>query len=237
MRGLTSGARLVSKFAAIPEMVVSLGETLRSPRRHFYFQAIVVQAGNAATVFTSDFSVVDGDYYFSLEAQNNAHAKVLGGTIENRLQFYHTASGEVHAGWVNSLYVGDSATAAIYSGSYINTYLGAYGNSVLDLYGGRMPDRWLTTTENAVVNFYVRNYDYEPNGGQWGDGSVTGTWADNTTFAVDLKLADTFSHLVFHQVPEPNAVSLSIVGLSCVAVIQLLRRRRRGRATTSRRRA
>ena len=219
---------------------------MRSPRRHFHFQAIVVlfvalgvvgQAGRAATVFTSDFSVVDGDYYFSLEAQNNAHAKILGGTIENRLQFYHTASGEVHAGWVNSLYVGDSATAAIYSGSYINTYLGAYGNSVLNLYGGRMPDRWLTTTDNSVVNFYVRNYDYVPNGGQWGDGSISGTWADNSTFAVDLKLADTFSHLVFHQVPEPTTALLGTVGLSCVAAFQLLRRRRRCGSVTSRRQA
>lgn len=196
--------------------------------------SICCAAAKGATVFTTDFTVNTGDNYVSVEAHDLAHGTVLGGLISNRLQYYDSSSGDIYSGDVNALYVQDNATANVYSGSYINTYIGTYGDGILNVFGGRMPDRWLTSTDSSVVNLYVRNYTWQPGAGQWGDGRITGTWQDTTSFLVDLEGAQTFSHIVFHNVPEPSSILLCIAGSTLVAA-RTWRQLRPKRAATNHR--
>ncbi len=177
----------------------------------------LVISGKAATVYTTDFTFHPGDYDFSVEAHASAHGTILGGWIENRLQLIDTSSADLYGGNVNALYVGANSTANIWSGAYINTYIGTSGNGVLDLHGGRMPDRWITSSDTSLVNFYVRTYTWTPGAGQWGDGQITGIWADQSPFTVDLQGPQTISHLAFYIVPEPAAISTGLIGLLCIA--------------------
>ena len=153
-------------------------------------------------------TVIDAGEYWDVEVYDNAQLTVTGGKIDNRLQLYETSKAEISGGWVNALYLESSTRADLQSGAFINTYISTRGTSVLDIFGGRMPDRWLNATDQSNVNMYVRSFSYLPAG----DGRITGIWADNASFGVDLNGSETYSHISIHIVPEPSPLILLCAG-------------------------
>ena len=145
---------------------------------------------------------------------------VFGGRVGNRLHLLEQATGDLFGGWVNALYLENANNANIFSGAYVNTYISTRGTSVLNIYGGRMPDRWLNAIDNSRVNLYVRSFNYLPAG----DGRITGFWADNTFFGLDLNGSETYSHINIQIVPEPS--TLALLGIGTVGIAGFVWRRR-----------
>jgi hypothetical protein len=173
---------------------------------------IFVPTTTAATTYSTDHTFNTGDHEFSVDFIQQAHATMLDGWIENRLSLEDEATADLYGGVVNSLYLDNNNVANVYPGGYINTYAAARGTSVLNFFGGRLPDNWLEAEGLSTVNFYVSSYQFDPSGGAYGVGRITGSWVDNQPFLVDLHLEETASHLIFH-VPEPSSQVSCVLGV------------------------
>jgi hypothetical protein len=196
-----------------------------------------------ATDFTTDHTFVGGDYYWSVHMLGTAHAEVLGGYFENAFNLYDHSTANFRGGDVaGQLAMGDSSSANIYPGGYINTYIQTGGSSVLDIYGGRMPDNYLWALEQSTVNMFVDTYQYDPYGGNYGNGALWGLWRDGSSFGVSLSGTfpnETQSHIWIYQldsqgheigsqlqgVPEPS--TLTLLGVGAISLLAYTWRRRR----------
>ena len=83
-----------------------------------------------------------------------------------------------------------------------------------------MPTTWLETIDESTVNFFVRSYQFSNTGSVFGDGEVSGVWADNSPFVVILHLPETGGHLTFTIVPEPASIVLTVMGLLGALVLR-----------------
>ena len=173
-----------------------------------------IQTGKSATIFNEDVTFVEGDNYWSVEIYEDAHAEVLGGLFENRLQLYDNATARLAGGDIRGIFaMQGSSKASIYPGTYINTYIFMLDTAELDIYGGRMPDRFLDATAwggNPLITFHGSNLMLDPTGGNEGDGIVTGVFIDGSPFTVDLRGENTASCI--RLVPEPTTTLLFIIG-------------------------
>jgi hypothetical protein len=68
---------------------------------------------------------------------------------------------------------------------------------------------------SSIVHIYGYDFDYEPLGGDFNDGLVSGYWADDSSFSISLKnwQTPTYDHIVFHEIPEPASFSLLAAGI------------------------
>lgn len=193
------------------------------------------QCGEGAIVFTDDVTFVDGDVYWSVEIYEDAHAEVLGGRFDNRLQLYDDSTATLLGGDIRGAFsMGGSSKASIYSGTYINTYIFMLDSAELDIYGGRMPDRFLDATAwggNPLITFHGSNLQLDPLGGSQGDGVVTGIFADNTPFTVHLRGANTASRIRLAGVstPAPVPEPSTLVVWSLLGVLGIVYGWRHGR--------
>jgi len=152
-----------------------------------------------AQTFTDDVTFVDGDVYWSVHIEQDAHAEILGGLFENRFQLYDNATAYVAGGEFRGSFAAEgSSRASIHPGTIIGNYINVLGSAELDIYGGRMPDVWLDATKwggNPHVTFHGYDLTLDPDSGNYGDGLVTGVFADGSTFVVHLHGADTASRV------------------------------------------
>ena len=196
------------------------------------FTLVVLFAGtqyaNGATIFTEDVTFEDGDTYWSAEIHEDAHAEVLGGLFENRLQLYDDATANLSGGIIQGGFAMEgNSKASIHSGTFINTYIFMLGSAELDIYGGRMPDAFLDATYwsgNSLTTFHGYDLVLASSGGSEGDGFVTGVFADNTSFMVNLRGEDTASRVRLAPIPEPSPFIMSAFGV--IALLSSWRRKR-----------
>jgi hypothetical protein len=112
----------------------------------------------------------------------------------------------------------ESAVANVFGGTL--GYMNGFGSSTINIFGGNIMDE-LTVQSNfdGVINVYGYDFLYDPTGGNWNDGLLTGLWADKTPFSIDLRNVPsmiTYDHVDLHVIPAPTAVVLATVGLSLV---------------------
>ncbi len=66
----------------------------------------------SAENFTEDVTFVDGDVFFSVEIHENAHAEVLGGRFDNRLQLYDNATAHLVGGDIRGAFAMEGLSRA-----------------------------------------------------------------------------------------------------------------------------
>lgn len=140
---------------------------------------------------------------------NGATADITGGQI-GILWGQDSSSVDVYAGSeIDLLRPNDSSTANVYGGEINGLF--TLGDSTTNIYEASL--NYIDAVDTSTINMYVENYNWNPTGGQWGGGLLTGTWLNTTaTFSIDLMVPDEISHINF--IPEPCTLYfLSIGGL------------------------
>ena len=90
------------------------------------------------------------------------------------------------------LRAGDAGTMNMITG--IVESVGVGGMSITNLYGGHISD-WLGAGHSSVVNVHGYGFDYNPSGGSYDGGQITGFWLDNVPFTIDLYGVATYAHI------------------------------------------
>jgi len=116
--------------------------------------------------------------------------------------------------------VPDGQDCGVYaSGGHTSVYGGviaapitATGSSVIDLWGGNLTGT-LRALDDSRIRLYGSGFEYDPQGGRLGQGSITGLWLDGIPFSLSLDQSesDTISHISF--LPEPQPCLLFLLAL------------------------
>ena len=170
------------------------------------------------TVFTLfspiQASIWDGGHYDFTEGSepetnmyNGATADISGGWI-GILCLYDTCSADIYDGSnVDLIRPYDSSSVDIFGGTIGMIYL--WGNSSSNIYSGSLRD--LDAINTSVVKIFSDTYNYNPNGGDFSSGLISGEWLDNSgSFSINLVNPGTYDHIIF--VPEPLSFSFLLIG-------------------------
>lgn len=158
--------------------------------------------------------VWDGGYHeFSegYEAEigmiNGAIADITGGEI-GQLLCYDTSSVRLYeSGYVDFMKAIDSSSVTIYGGSV--NILAAKAISDTSVYGGSL--NIIEALDASTIDLFVQTYQWNPTGGQFQDGLLTGTWmGSGDSFSIELLGPETIEHILF--VPEPSSAILFVIG-------------------------
>lgn len=98
-------------------------------------------------------------------------------------------------------------TANMFGGAV--EHVGVNDSGTVNLYGGIITD-FLGASRLSTVNIYGYGFNYDPLGGAYDGGRVTGFWFDNTSFSIDLYGGETYSHI--NLIPEPTTFVLLVIG-------------------------
>jgi len=158
---------------------------------------------------------ITGGRIGALMMNNLAKADVTGGTISEFVMSDSTKAN-VSGGWIGIMACEDTSISNIYTGSTIellrpdisgvtNVYGGdidqifALGSSVANIYDASLSK--LDAVNLSEVNLHVKNYHYNPTGGSYSGGLLTGNWlGSGNNFSIEL-FEGTIDHINF--VPEP----------------------------------
>jgi len=159
-----------------------------------------------ATYDESTLNFYDGSA--QVGACDNSIINITGGTLNGVdaynygiVNFYSTAIS-------TSLGAFDYGIANLYGGTV--GHIGAVGVGEINLYYGVITDS-LSAYDSANLNLYVYDFNYDPSGGIYDGGKITGYWIlDDSYFDISLYGSDTFSHI--NVIPEPAALSLFGIG-------------------------
>jgi len=186
------------------------------------------------------YIVEDGDDYGTIDLVNSDTLLMTGGHIFG-LNTYATSAASIldtnpmgpgNAG-IDNLSVYDFSTIDFSGGS--SWYFEGFDSCTINIDGGEI--RYLITNDSATVHLsqgqishllgvrdntsyvhiYGYDFDYDPSGGLYNDGLLTGYWPDNAPFNVSLiNLSDlnviTYDQLIFHVIPEPATILLVGIG-------------------------
>ena len=161
----------------------------------------------------NDGTVVDmygggADFIYTYDGST---LNVMGGTADVGALDYSTIN--ITGGNIGAAYAWDNGTVNFYGSSStkglgasysgrINMFsgtvesIGVGGMSITNLYGGQITD-CLGAGQSSVVNVHGYGFDYNPSGGSYDGGQITGFWLDNVPFTIDLYGVATYAHINF----------------------------------------
>jgi len=162
----------------------------------------------------------DGGYHeFSegfegeIDMINGATADITGGEIGMILSYDNCGLNVYDNSIIDLVKPFDTSSVNIYGGE-INS-LFTVGNSITNIYEASI--NFVTAVDASTINMYVENYNWNPTGGQWGDGLLTGTWLNSTeTFSIEILNLNSINHVNF--IPEPSTMLFFAFGSSLLAV-------------------
>ena len=149
---------------------------------------------------------ISGGYIAEFSMFDDTTADITGGQI-SVVMGQGSSSVDVFTGSdVSLLRPNDSSTANVYGGN--TNVIFTLGSSHTNIYEGLINE--IDCTDLSLVNFFVKTYDFNPTGGAFGVGLLTGTWNSNNAFSIDLRTEDTINHI--NIIPEPATLILLALG-------------------------
>ena len=159
-----------------------------------------------STFDSSTLNFFDGSA--QIGANNNSIINITGGTL-NGADAYNYGTVNFYNGAIStSLGAYDYGISNLYGGTI--DHMGAVGSGEVNIYSGLIMDS-LSAYESSILNLYAYNFYYDPTGGNYDGGKITGNWIlDDVYFDISLYGSDTFSHI--NVVPEPATLFLFALG-------------------------
>jgi hypothetical protein len=93
-------------------------------------------------------------------------------------------------------------------------YLEAHHESLINLFGGQILGDLTVFHDTAWVHIYGYGFNNDPFLGS----PLTGFWADDTAFSINLvdDTISTYDQIIFHEIPEP--ATLLLLGLGAITI-------------------
>jgi hypothetical protein len=155
----------------------------------------------------STLNVFDGQVS-TLSALQFSTASIFGGSVDGAYAWDQSAVTLSDSGSVLSLSArGTSGTVRMIGG--VAEYIRVGDSGTANLFGG-VVNNYLNTWDMGTVNIYGYGWSYDPSGGNWNGGLLSGFWLDDTPFAIDLYDPQTYNHI--NLVPEPTSLLLLAAG-------------------------
>jgi len=146
--------------------------------------------------------------------------------VEGEIDMINGATADITGGYISILRCLDTSAVFVYEPSEISL-LKPFDSSIANVYGGTINS--LFTVEDSVtniyeaslnfvdavdssrINMYVESYNWNPTGGTWGDGLLTGIWLNTSQpFSIEIIDLQTINHINF--IPEPTTIILFGLG-------------------------
>lgn len=180
--------------------------------------SIMILASNGFAVV---YNVGPGDDHPGLDLFNSDTLLVTGGTA-NYLNMGGWSTGVIEDTDPLNVGGGDGGIWAVEASSYseltINDGefydLSADGYGIINLHGGDIFNSLIISNSTAWVHIYGHGFNNDPFGGS----PLTGYWADDTAFSINLvdDTISTYDQIIFHEIPEP--ATLILLGLGAFLV-------------------
>lgn len=141
--------------------------------------------------FYTDGIIQDGNTFNVVRLFDDATVNMTGGLIQSYLELYNTSTFNAYGGALSGpdIVLFDSTTINLY---HLQT--STFGNRICAY-----------NTDAAIINLYGYGFYF--------DGSMlNGYWADGISFKLYIRDENTFSSLVFHEIPEPATLLFFILG-------------------------
>ena len=174
-----------------------------------------ITVNDQATVIVKDGTVTN------LQTNNTSAAIIEGGNLYGEIWSHDESSVDIIGGdinWVTSF----SNSSVTITGGYLVGVL-VQNSSHVEIRGSSINER-LVAFESSVIDIFGYEFSYDPAGGQWDGGQLTGFWEDGTSFNIDMQNWDrengvTFDHINLHVIPEPSTlILLALMGCSIMRI-------------------
>ena len=169
-------------------------------------------AGDETWVYMYNDASVDitGGNIDELRMYDDTSAEVTGGTIGLWVCNNSSSADLDEIGSVDFLKPSDNSLINILDGSV--NLLAARDFSETNISGGSL--NIIDALDSSTINLYVDidNYFYDPTGGQFNDGLLTGLWLNSDqSFNIELLGSGTINHI--NIIPEPLTIVLIVGGI------------------------
>ncbi|MCK5565552.1 MAG: PEP-CTERM sorting domain-containing protein [Planctomycetes bacterium] len=179
----------------------------------------------STAVWATDYEVTWGDDFGGLDligTEENPDTLLMTGGTGHDLNASAWSTAIIHdtdpmnipetAGGIWEVTTTSYSELTINGGEFYE--LGLHGESIANLYGGQIFGSLTVNNSTAWVHIYGYGFNNDPFTGS----PLTGFWADDTAFSINLvdDGISTYDQIVFHEIPEP--VSIILFGLGGILV-------------------
>ena len=180
----------------------------------------------AGSAFATDYLIEDGDDFGELDLLDYDTLLMTGGTGHD-LNIGGWSTGIIEdtdplniaetEGGIWEIKTAAYSELTINGGEFYEIVVGQY--STMNLHGGDIFGSLMVNHTTAWVHIFGYGFNNDPFTGS----PLTGFWADDTPFSINLvdSTISTYDQIIFHEIPEP--ATLLLLGLGGLA----LRKRRR----------
>ncbi|RKY11554.1 MAG: hypothetical protein DRP65_03905 [Planctomycetota bacterium] len=182
--------------------------------KHLIILSVLFFAGSA---FATDYLIEDGDVFGVLSLYDydtllmtggTGHDLGLGGWSTGTIEDTDPLNIAETEGGIWEMSVAAYSELTINGGEFYEIVGGQY--STINLHGGDIFGSLMVEHTTTWVNIFGYGFNNDPFPGS----PLTGFWADDTPFSINLvdSAISTYDQLIFHEIPEPATLLLFGLG-------------------------